>query len=141
MLDPHNDSVFGGSNIVMENTLKNPNEFRDAVLYESLSKLPSKKKKEFIKSKEAKTMVTEGLLTVEMLDRLADEDENKYLKSAICYMAKENGDPIWDEFIKARIQERRLFNELIEKYSDDAKAVVNKAEHIAESNIPDYFKN
>lgn len=142
MLDPKVDSVFGGSNIQMEGAaLNNPNEFKDAVIYSSISELPSDKKKEFIKSKEAKAMIDNGIMSVEVLEKLAEDSDNGVFKTAVCHMAKENGDPVWDEFIKARIQERRLLNELISKYGEDAKNVANRADkEIVEACIPEYFR-
>ena len=134
--------VFGSADVKLESTLKNPNQFREAVLFETLNSLPMSKKKEFINSNEAKTMLTEGLITRDMLDRLtAETDKGSLLKTTVCHMAKENGDPIWDEFVACRVEERRLINELIRKYGEDAKPVVDNADKdFVESCIPEYFR-
>ena len=136
--------VFGGADIKMESTLKNPNQFKEAVIYESLNSLPTKKINEFVHSEEAKTMLNEGIISQDVLDRLvanSDHHNCKVLKTTVCHMAKENGDPIWDEFVKARIQERRLLNDLIEKYGKDAKVIADSAEKdIVKACIPEYFR-
>lgn len=134
-------SIFGGNDVVMEGALKNPNQYRDAVLFESLNSLSIEKKKEFVNSKEAKTMVTEGLISAEVLERLSAEADTGVLRTTVCHMAKENGDPMWDELVKHRIEERRLLNDLIEKYSDKAKVIADNADkEFVEAYIPEYFR-
>lgn len=134
-------SIFGGEDIVIEGALKNPNQYRDAVLFESLNSLPTEKKKEFINSKEAKMMVNEGMISTEVLERLSAEADTGILRTTVCHMAKENGDPAWDELVKHRIEERRLLNDLIEKYSDKAKVIADNAnKEFVEAYIPEYFR-
>lgn len=136
------ESLFGGRDVVMEGNLKNPNQYRDAVLFESLNSLPTNKKKEFIRSNEAKTMLREGLITTEVLERLADEANTGVLKTTVCHMAKENGDPEWDALLKHRIEERRIMNDLIEKYKDKAEVIANNADkEFIEAFIPKYFRS
>ena len=140
-LEAAGSSVFGAADIKLESALKNPNQFREAVIFETLNGLPSAKRKEFIKSNEAKTMLTEGLITKDMLDRLASESDTSVLKTTVCHMAKENGDPIWDEFVRCRMKERRIMNELIAKYGEDAKPIADNADKdFVEACIPEYFR-
>ena len=135
------NALFGGNDAVIEGALKNPNQFRDAVLFESLNSLPTAKKKEFVNSKEAKTMLQEGLISTEVLERLSAEADNGVLKTTVCHMAKENGDPAWDELVKHRMEERRLLNDLIEKYGDKAKVIADNADkEFVEAYIPEYFR-
>lgn len=135
------NALFGGNDAVIEGALKNPNQFRDAVLFESLNSLPTAKKKEFVNSKEAKTMLQEGLISTEVLERLSAEADNGVLKTTVCHMAKENGDPEWDELVKHRMEERRLLNDLIEKYGDKAKVIADNADkEFVEAYIPEYFR-
>ena len=132
--------VFGGADVHMEGALKNPNQFRDAILYESLNSLSSDKVKEFVGSNEAKFMVEEGLMSPETLERLANQGDS-LLKTTICHMAKENGDPMWDELVRLHMQERRVMNDLIEKYADEAKPVAESAiKTFVEACIPEYFR-
>ena len=132
--------VFGGSDVHMEGALKNPNQFRDAILYESLNSLSSDKVKEFVSSNEAKFMVEEGLMSPETLERLANQGDC-ILKTTICHMAKENGDPMWDELVRLHMQERRIMNDLIEKYADEAKPVAESAvKTFVEACVPEYFR-
>lgn len=134
--------IFGSANIKLESSLKNPNQFREAVLFEALNNLPIAKKKEFIRSNEARVMLTEGIITKDMLERLTSESDNGVLKTTVCHMAKENGDPIWDEFVRHRIEERRLMNELIEKYGKEAQPIADNAnKDFVEACIPEYFRN
>ena len=140
-LEAAGSSIFGAADIKLESALKNPNQFREAVIFETLNGLPSAKRKEFIKSNEAKTMLTEGLITKDMLDRLASESDNSVLNTTVCHMAKENGDPIWDEFVRCRMEERRIMNELIAKYGEDAKPIADNADKdFVEACIPEYFR-
>lgn len=140
-LDKASNSIFGGSDVKIESALKNPNQFREAVVYETLSNLPTSKVKEFVGSKEAKMMLSEGIITYDALERLAAEKDTGVLKTTVCHMAKENGDPLWDEFVRCRIEERRLLNELISKYSESAKPIADNAQKdFVESCIPEYFR-
>lgn len=132
--------VFGAADIHMEGALKNPNQFRDAILYESLSSLSSDKIHEFIDSKEAKMMLDKELISPEVLERLANRGDC-VLKTTVCHMAKENGDPMWDELVRLHMQERRLMNDLIEKYAEEAKPVAESAvKTFVESCVPEYFR-
>ena len=136
------NSVFGGTDIKMEGTLKNPNQYRDAVLYESLSNLSSNKIKEFVTSNEAKMMINEGLISAEVLDRLCADDGNSLIKTTVCHMAKENGDELWDELVRCRMQERRILNDMLEKYGEEAKPVAESAnKKFVEACIPEYFRH
>lgn len=140
-INPINSAVFGSGDMKLESVLKNPNQFRDAVIFESLSALPTKKINEFVNSEEAKTMINEGLISQDVLERLVNTSDKNILKTTVCHMAKENGDPIWDEFVKARIQERRIMNDLLEKYGKDAKVIADNAEkEIVNTSIPEYFR-
>ena len=135
-------ALFGASDVIMESALKNPNQYRNAILFESLSSLSDDKLNEFVNSQEAKVMVNEGILTQETIERLASDHNDSFINTTVCHMAKENGDPEWDAIVKCRIEERRLLNELIERYKDKAEVVVNGAKkEIVEGCIPDYFKN
>lgn len=142
IFDTRNSSVFGGSEMQMESTLKNPNQYKEAVIECAISSLPRKKINEFVNSKEAKAMINEGLISQDCLDRLASEnDEGRLIKTTVCHMAKENGDPTWDEFVRCRIEERRLMNDMLEKYGDNVKPEIVKVEkEIIESSIPEYFR-
>ena len=140
--------VFGEATAVMEGTLKNPNQYRDAVLYESLRLLPDKKIREFIESEEAKVMIDKGYMSPEVVDRLHNEHDEHHsfhpcvFKTAVCHLAKENDDPMWDQLVELRSQERRLLNSMIEKYKDQAEAAAQSAQKdIVESFIPDYFRS
>ncbi len=140
-LESTGSSIFGSSDIKLESALKNPNQFREAVLFEALNSLSISKRKEFVKSNEAKTMLNEGFITKDMLDRLTNESDNGVLKTTVCHMAKENGDPAWDELVRHRMEERRIMNELIAKYSTDAKPIADNAnKDFIESCIPEYFR-
>lgn len=142
IFDTRSSSVFGGSEMQMESTLKNPNQYKEAVIECAISSLPRKKINEFVNSKEAKAMINEGLISQDCLDRLASEnDEGRLIKTTVCHMAKENGDPAWDEFVRCRIEERRLMNDMLEKYGDNVKPEIVKVEkEIIESSIPEYFR-
>lgn len=141
MIFSNGSQVFGSADVKLEATLKNPNQFREAIIFEAINNLPTSKVKEFIGSEEAKVMLSEGMITQDMLERLAAEHDSGVLKTTVCHMAKEEDDPIWDEFVQCRMQERRLMNELLEKYGEKAKDVVdNVNKTVIEACIPAYFR-
>lgn len=121
--------------------LKNPNQFREAVIYEHLSHLPAAKLKVFVNSAEAKAMVEAGTITYDTLDRLAHHGKGKMLKAAVCHVAKENNDELLDELIKLRSEERRIMNELIEKYRGEIGDVADRAtDEIIHGCIPAQYR-
>lgn len=125
-------------------SLKNPNEFREAVLYEELSRLPEPRLKEFLVSKEAKMMMENEILSDEVMERLHDGFGHQHcLKSAICQLAKENDDPEWKEFVHSMLNTRHHFNNLVQRYAEQATPLAKtaKAEYIDGTTIPEYFKN
>lgn len=134
--------VFGEASMVMEGALKNPNQYRDAVLFESLAAMPAEKITAFINSGEAKIMMEEGMISPEVLDRLvaANEGPDVLLKTTICHMAKENDDPLWDAIVQARMQERKAFNDLLAKYGDSAAAVIESTVPKITRTIPAKFR-
>lgn len=137
-------SVFGESSAVINTTLKNPNQFREAVVLEAIRNLPAAKRKEFIHSDEAKYMISEGIISTDMLERLAecDASNTSTMKLAVCNIAKEQNDPLFDELCYLRLQERRVMNELIEKYGNVAVEIANKTKtEIINASIPAYFRN
>lgn len=137
------NSIFGPGDAKLEGvTFKNPNQYREAIIYESLSSLPESKIKEFVVSEEAEMMVNNGIISTDDIERLSNYKDTDILYTTICNMAKEDGDPLWDELVKARIEERRIMNELIEKYQEEAKPYAEKAkEEFVENFIPKYFHN
>lgn len=143
MLFEHVDTdVFGGPDVVIEATLKNPNQLKEAVLFESLSTLPAAKLQEFVKSDEAKMMLESEIISQDLIQRLYDHADNGCFQTTVCHMAKEENDPLWDELVRTRVQERRLMNELIAKYGEVAKPMADDAQkEIVESCIPEYFRH
>lgn len=134
------ESVLGGTDVVMENTLRDPNQYREAVLFEALAAMPAKRIHEFVISPEAKMMVTEGILKQETIDRLASHHDNKILNTTILQLAKEADDPLWQQLVASRIEERRVMNELLEKYGAQAHTVADNAyENFVTPNLPKYF--
>lgn len=143
MLMEHvNSDVFGGPDVVIEATLKNPNQFKEAVLFESLSTLPTAKLQEFVRSNEAKTMLEAEIISQDMIDRLVDHSDNGCLQTTVCHMAKEEDDPLWNELVRCRVQERRLMNELLAKYGEVAQPIADDAQkELVEAFIPEYFRH
>ena len=133
--------VFGGADVKLESALKNPNQFREAVIFETVRHLPAQKRREFINSNEAKVMVNEGYITDETIERLSDSEDTSIFKTAVCHMAKENDDPDWDEFVMHQIEARRLLNDMIARYGDKAKNVADNAyKDFVEHCVPEYFR-
>lgn len=137
-------SIFGGPSVQMEGYLKNPHQFRDAILFEHLSSLPVEKIKEFVSSQESKFMLKEGHISPDVIDRLNEyvaNGNNNAFKLTVCHMAKENGDPLWEQLVKCRLQERSIMNAIVEKYADEADPVSKTAQQtFVESCVPEYFR-
>lgn len=134
-------NVFGSGDAKLEGALKNPNQYKQAVIFEALSNLPAKKMKEFVRSKEAQTMVTEGIISQDDLDRLESKPTEFCRNTAVCAKAKEAEDPLWNQLVELRIQERRVMNALIEKYGKSVSTIANNADtDIVEQYIPRYFR-
>ena len=136
-------SIFGDADVKMEGCLKNPHQFRDAVLFEHLSALPNEKIKEFVSSKEAKFMLSEGHISPDVIDRLNDAVNNDtgMLKLTVCHMAKENNDPLWEALVKCRLEERNIMNAIVERYAEEGSAIAQTARQaFVESCIPEYFR-
>ena len=141
-LDYKESAVFGGPNAVLEGALKNPNQFREAVIYESINSLSENKIKEFVESDEAKHMIEEGYITDDTVDQLRQNGGKKCLKMTVCHMAKEAGDPLWDELVACRVQERRIMNDLMAKYADKATPVADNVEgDFINKCVPEYFRH
>jgi hypothetical protein len=123
--------------------LKNPNQFKEAVIFEHMSHMSPGRIKSFVRSTEAKTMVEAGTITYDTLDRLSRraDAETDGLNTAVCHIAKEDGDELWDELVKTRAEERRIMNELLAKYREEALPVATNArEEIIEKCIPAQYR-
>lgn len=141
------NSVFGGTNVVLESQLRNPQASKQAIIYEALTHLSVDKLREFVGSDEAKVMLKKEVLTPEGLERLKDDHCHHHghhhgcpegcSDMACCVVAKENNDPLWDELVQARMQERRIMNDLMTKYGELGK---NMATDFINKNIPEYFR-
>ena len=137
-------SIFGGPSVKMEGTLKNPHQFRDAILFEHLSSLPTEKIKEFVSSQEAKFMLSKGHISPDVIDRLNEHvanGNNNAFKLTVCHIAKESNDPLWEQLVACRLHERNIMNAIVEKYAEEADPI-SKTAHQAfvESCIPEYFR-
>lgn len=136
------DTLFDES-ATIKATLKNPNQFREAVIYEYMSHKTPATIKAFINSSEAKAMIEAGSIsydTLERLDRKANTD-NTVMNTAVCHIAKENDDELWTKLLQARAEERRIMNELMDKYRTEADPVALKARsEIIEKCIPANYR-
>lgn len=134
--------LFDFGSAKMKSTLKNPNELREAFVYNELSQLPKSKIKEFIRSKEAKVMTEEGIISLDMIEKLSKEAGfGSELEIAVCQLAKESDDPQWQELVSARIEERRLLNDLFTKYGDKAEGLAENAKtDFIKKCVPKYFQ-
>ncbi len=137
------NSVFGGSNIVLESQLQNPQASKQAIIYEALTHLSIDRLREFVGSDEAKVMLKKEVLAPEDLERLKDDHCNHHgcpdscSDIGCCVAAKENDDPLWNELVQARMRERRIMNDLMTKYGELGK---NMATDFINKNIPAYFR-
>lgn len=123
--------------------LKNPNQFREAVIFEHMSHKDPATIKTFCSSSEAKAMIEAGTITYDTLDRLSQKasSDRGVINTAVCHVAKENEDDLWKQLVQARAEERRIMNELLEKYRKDAAPVaINARTEIIDKCIPSRFR-
>lgn len=135
-------SIFDES-VEIQGVLKNPNQFREAVIFEHMSHKDPATIKTFCNSSEAKAMIEAGTITYDTLDRLAKKAnmDNRVINTAVCHVAKENEDDLWDQLVKARAEERRIMNELLDKYRADVGPIATNARtEIIEKCIPSKFR-
>ena len=137
-----NYTIFDESQ-TLPGVLKNPNQFREAVIYEYMSHKDPATLKRFVNSSEAKAMIEAGTITYDTLDRLVKKanSDNTVVNTAVCHVAKENEDDLWDQLVKARAEERRIMNELLDKYRKDVEPVaINAKSEIIEKCIPSNYR-
>lgn len=135
-------SVFDES-VEIKAVLKNPNQFREAVIFEHMSHKDPATIKTFCGSTEARTMIEAGTITYDTLDRLAQKanSDKGVINTAVCHVAKENDDELWNQLVQARAEERRIMNELLEKYRKEVEPVaINARTEIIEKCVPSRFR-
>jgi len=114
--------VFTEGTMITGKPLKNLDALREAYIYNELSSMSKKDIKEFANSKEAKFMLEEEIISYDTLERLmSDEYNDSSVQFAVCHLAKENDDERWNELVKAREEERRIMNDLIQTYGESAR--------------------
>ena len=96
--------------------------------------------KEFCQSEEAQVLVESRKMSKKTFVRLGKNDDLQRRKNLSCLMlAKEHKDPLWSKWSIARIRERKLRNQIYQKYDNKATIVARKSQqqHIKNSrNLP-----
>lgn len=139
----YTESMLFNENAEIKTVLKNPNQFREAVIYEHLSHMDPTKIKVFVNSAESRAMLEAGTITYDTLDRLQKKADvnNTCVNTAVCHVAKENDDDLWDQLVAARAEERRIMNELLDKYRNDVESLATNARtEIIEKCIPSNYR-
>ena len=117
-------SILFGEDAKMapKSIFKDTRPLQEAFVFTELSHMPKQKLREFMKGPECKYLVENDIISGETLERLANEEyEDKAMELVVCHMAKENDDDRWNELVRHRAEERRLMNELIDEYGDNAR--------------------
>lgn len=131
--------IFGldginNNDFILEQELKNPNEFLEAMIYDEVVRLPDERRKEFCNSQEAQAMMEAGLISRKTLVRLSKKDDlERRIGMAAIQMAKDSNDILYDQLIKTRIKERELLDKINTKY-------VSKATRLATVGQRDFLK-
>lgn len=127
----------------MQGSLRNPNELREAFLFEHFKNKDKLIRNKFIKSDAAKVMEEAGMIDHDLLERLASEVDynDRDVNLTICHMAQENDDPRVQELFAARAKERELFDDLVKDYGALAtgKVGIYKEEFLGKG-LPKEFK-
>jgi hypothetical protein len=138
-----NKSIFGESTTTLapKEALKNPNMYRESIIYDTVSRLPKTKIDEFCTSKEAKIMVNEGYLSQESLERLAKEHGiPSVVKTLACHIAREENDELFQTLLMANREAHMCLEKILDKYGLDAAKMAEKYAGDMDKIIPDYFK-
>ena len=117
-------SILFSEDAVMapKSIFKDTRPLQEAFVFAELSQLPKQKLREFMKGPECKYLIENDIISGDTLERLANEEyEDKAMELVVCHMAKENDDDRWNELVRHRAEERRLMNELIGEYGDNAR--------------------
>ena len=127
---------------INDKPLKNKDLLRESFIYNELSYMSKKDLAEFKKSPAAKYLVENDILSYSTLDRLvSDNFGDKGIEFFCCHMAKENGDDRWDELVRHREEERRIMDELIDSYGNEAKANADTyREQYLNHNLPKEYR-
>lgn len=122
--------------------LKNKDLLRESFIYNELSHMSKSDLREFKNSPAAKYLVENDILSYATLDRLVNDNfGDTGVEFFCCHMAKENGDERWDELVKHREEERRLMNELIDSYGNEARANADTyREQYLNHNLPKEYR-
>ena len=139
-------TIFDESQTLNTSLKKNRlDTYRDAILYEYFSHIDRTKLRKFVNSSEARALVEAGALTPSSLDRLDAKvhggEVSSAQKIATFQAAKDANDELWDELVKARAEERRIMNELLQKYEGEVSPIADKAqEEILAKYVPAEYK-
>lgn len=129
--------------VPMQGSLKNPNELREAFIFEYLKGTDPDNIKKFIKSEEADVMIESGMIGRDILERLAQEVNynDRAVQLTVCHMAQENDDPRVQELFAARAKEREIFDDLVKDYGALATGKVGMyKEEFIDKGLPREFK-
>lgn len=138
MIFENSQSVFDEGFI--DSTLKNPNLFTEAVIFDEISRRSASDIKNFCRSNEAKMMIEAGVISQGTIERLDAHTDDHCKDISVCHIASENEDPLWQELIMARREERRIMNELLNKYGNNAEEIGSQVrKEIIEKKIPTKF--
>lgn len=119
--------VFAEGGNLGSKPLKDRDALREAFVYHELSHMSKKDLKTFAKSKEAKYMLENEIISYNTLERLVNDEYGDRAKEfAVCHLAKENDDERWNALCRAREEERRLMNELLDEYSEEATRIADR---------------
>ena len=137
------NTIFGESTtpLASKGALKNPNMYRESIIYDTVSRLPKSKIDEFCTSQEAKIMVNEGYLSQESLERLAKEHGiPSIVKTLACHIAREENDELFQTLLMANREAHMCLDRILDKYGMDAAEMAKKYGDDLDKIIPDYFK-
>lgn len=144
IFDNYNPSaIFAESGTLGSKDLKDKDALREAFVYSELSHMSKKDLREFAKTKEAKFLLENEIISYDTMDRLVNDTYgDRALEFMVCHMARENDDERWNELVRHREEERRLMDELVERYGEDARYHADSyRENYINKSIPKKYRN
>lgn len=140
MITRNTQSVFDEGFIDAALKRNSTSLFIEAVIFDHISRGSDKAIKEFCDSPEAKDMIAAGVISQNVVERLRGVPDCRATEFAACQTACDQEDPLWQQLVGARREERRIMNDLMEKYGGAVDSVSNRVkQEIIDKKIPTRF--
>ena len=121
-------SLYGTQNLATS-TVDEDAELLELFLYDDLYRCSEQQIKEFVESDECKALVEAKAFRKPMVVRLSKEaDSTRRTKLAAYRLAKENKDPLWNQFKMLTAKRKVVISKIMKKYGNKGSKQAFKAQ-------------